>query len=100
MGPRNTGARHRRNGRTAVGDAAPVAWSSVPSRYDVTRHELGALLEGEPRFRVDQVWRGLYEQLAAPDDLTTLPHALGARLAAQLPAALDLVTEQVSGDGD
>jgi hypothetical protein len=28
------------------------------------------ILAGEPRYRVDQVWRGLYEQLCAPDELT------------------------------
>ena len=28
------------------------------------------MLAGEPRYRVEQVWQGLYEQLAEPDDLT------------------------------
>jgi 23S rRNA (adenine2503-C2)-methyltransferase len=72
----------------------------VTARYDVTRAELAELLAGEPRYRVDQVWRGLYEQLAAPDELTALPTALRTQLAAELPPALQLVTESVSDRGD
>ena len=42
------------------------------TRYDADRDELGELLDGEPRYRVDQVWQGLYEQLAdaGGDDAT------------------------------
>jgi 23S rRNA (adenine2503-C2)-methyltransferase len=79
---------------------APVAWTFVPARYDVTRDELAGLLDGEPRFRVDQIWRGLYEQLSGPEELTTLPRRLRARLATELAPALWLVTEQATDDGD
>jgi 23S rRNA (adenine2503-C2)-methyltransferase len=72
----------------------------VPSRYDVDRDELAALLDGEPRYRVDQVWSGLYEQRAEPAEMTSLPKALRARLEAALPTALEPVTESVSDDGD
>ncbi len=72
----------------------------MPTRYDVSRDELAAILDGEARFRVDQVWRGLYEQRAELDELTALPKALRQRLAHDLPSALTLVTEQVSDDGD
>ena len=72
----------------------------MSSTYDLDRDQLGALLDGEPRYRVDQLWSGLYEHLAAPDELTTLPKALRARLADELPPALTLVTEHVSDDGD
>ena len=72
----------------------------MPTRYDVTREELAALLAGEPRYRVEQLWRGLYDQLAAPEEITALPAALRARLAAELPPALDLVTERTSDGGD
>jgi 23S rRNA (adenine2503-C2)-methyltransferase len=61
---------------------------------------LAALLEGTPTYRVEQVWRGLYEQLAEPAALTTLPKPLRASLAAQLPTALTPVTESVSESGD
>jgi 23S rRNA (adenine2503-C2)-methyltransferase len=72
----------------------------VPTRYDVDRDELGALLVDEPRYRVDQVWKGLYEQLAAPAELTVLPTTLRARLESELPPALTLVVERVSDAGD
>jgi 23S rRNA (adenine2503-C2)-methyltransferase len=49
--------------------------------YDLDRDALAERLAGEPRYRVDQLWDGLYRQLATPDELTTLPKALRARLA-------------------
>ena len=48
----------------------------MPTRYDLDRAALADLLAGEPRYRVDQVWDGFHRQLAAPDELTTLPKAL------------------------
>lgn len=68
--------------------------------YDLDREAFGALLSGEPRYRLDQVWSGLYEQLADPDDITNLPKALRTRLGAELPHALTPVTESVSDRGD
>ena len=41
--------------------------------YTPDREELAALLAGEPRYRLDQVWAGLYTQLALPADITTMP---------------------------
>lgn len=75
--------------------------SSAPiSRYSVSRDQLGQLLGDVPRYRLDQVWTGLYDQLASPSELTTLPKALRADLDAVLPLALDLATESVSDDDD
>ena len=74
--------------------------SGAPTRYDLGRDDLHSWLAGEPRFRVEQLWHGLYGELAEPDELTTLPKTLRARLAAELPAALTLVTEQTSDAGD
>jgi 23S rRNA (adenine2503-C2)-methyltransferase len=73
---------------------------AVPTRYGVRREELEVLLADEPRYRVDQAWAGLYEQLAAPDEMTTLPRALRARLTVALPPALAVAVEQVSDGGD
>jgi 23S rRNA (adenine2503-C2)-methyltransferase len=70
------------------------------SRYDVDRSALGALLEGEPRYRADQVWQGLYDLLADPAELTVLPKALRARVADLLPEALAPAAESVSRAGD
>jgi len=74
--------------------------AATATRYDLTRDEFGQLLTGEPRYRLDQVWAGLYEQLADPSDITNLPKALRARLDAELPMALELVAESVSDQGD
>jgi 23S rRNA (adenine2503-C2)-methyltransferase len=71
----------------------------VATLYDPTRDELAELLAGEPRYRLDQLWTGLYEQRAIPDELTTLPKGLRATLTEALPMALQQVTESVSDDG-
>ena len=72
----------------------------VPTRYDLTRGDLDTLLAGEPRYRVDQVWTGLYQQWSGPEELTTLPKALRARLADELPAGLAPAAESVGDDGE
>jgi 23S rRNA (adenine2503-C2)-methyltransferase len=73
----------------------------VVSRYDLTPAELADLLPGEPRYRVDQVWDGMYRRLVDPSELTDLPKALRARLAreAVLRPALTLDHEAVSEGG-
>ena len=71
----------------------------VPTRYDLSRDELALALGGEPRYRLDQLWSGLYEHLATPNELTTLPKSLRSRLDVDLPAALVPITEHVSDDG-
>ena len=51
--------------------------------YDFDYQELGAELEswGQPRYRADQIWHGLYRQLVSqPDQFTSLPSALRHRL--------------------
>ena len=72
----------------------------MTTRYDVSRDELAAVLSGAPRYRVDQVWNGLYSRLGEPDTWTDLPRALRAELAARLPVALSPVTESVSDKSD
>ncbi len=74
--------------------------SSATTRYDLDRDDLVAHLHGEPRYRLDQLWSGLYDQLAEPAEITNLPKSLRARLDAELPTALTPVTESVSDAGD
>jgi len=69
------------------------------TRYELDRAALGELLADEPRYRADQVWAGLYGQLADPGELTNVPKALRARLDQELPPALQLAAESVSHDG-
>jgi 23S rRNA (adenine2503-C2)-methyltransferase len=73
---------------------------AVPTRYDLDRGALVELLAGEPRYRVDQVWDGLYRQLAEPAELTSLPKALRARLDDAAPPALAPVAESTDATGD
>lgn len=70
------------------------------TRYGASRADLTSLLTGQPSFRVEQVWRGLYDELRDPADLTTLPKDLRNEVATALPLALDMMTEVVSDDGD
>jgi 23S rRNA (adenine2503-C2)-methyltransferase len=70
------------------------------TRYGASRDDLTSLFDGLPRYRVDQVWQGLYEQLATPEELTNLPKALRAEVAAALPLALEVVTERTSDRGE
>ena len=70
------------------------------TRYGASRDDVGAALVGEPRYRVDQVWQGLYTQLLAPEEMTALPKALRARVEAELPLALHQEVRRVSDDGD
>ena len=72
----------------------------VPTRYDVTRKALADRLDGEPQYRLNQLWDGLYTQLADPSDITNLPKSLRQRLDQELPTALTLVTESVDETGD
>ena len=58
------------------------------------------MLAGEPRYRLDQLWDGLYSQLAAPADITNVPKALRERLAIELPTALTQLVRSVSDGGD
>jgi 23S rRNA (adenine2503-C2)-methyltransferase len=72
----------------------------MSTRYHVDRDDLGAILRDQPRYRVDQLWSGLYEQLAAPDELTNLPKALRAELEERLPLALEVVASSTSDRGE
>ncbi len=101
----------RRSGRRASTSCAPASTSTPASSTSTAgtrdRHPLrrrprraGGLLTGEPRYRVHQVWQGLYERFARPDEMTNLPRALRERLADELPRGLVAVTESVSDQGD
>ncbi len=72
----------------------------MPSLYDLSRQALGELLDDQPRYRVDQVWQGLYAAGADLDELTDVPKAVRARLAEGAPAALAPLAESVSDDGE
>ncbi|MET0903847.1 MAG: 23S rRNA (adenine(2503)-C(2))-methyltransferase RlmN [Acidimicrobiales bacterium] len=70
------------------------------TRFGASQDDVAALLDGLPRYRVDQVWHGLYERLATPEELTALPKALRTEVAQALPLALEVVTERSSDRGE
>ncbi len=72
----------------------------MPAPYDLTRDELAAMLDGEPAYRVRQVWDGLHARAQRPDEMTELPAALRSTLAADLTPALHEVTRQSADDGE
>jgi 23S rRNA (adenine2503-C2)-methyltransferase len=72
----------------------------VRSLFDVERSELAELLDGEPGYRVDQTWRGLYGEARFPGEMTNLPMTLRTRLTTALPLALEQVVESVADGGD
>ncbi len=67
--------------------------------YDLRRDQLAALLAGEPSYRVDQVWEGLWEQGRRPAEMTSLPRAVRARLEEGLPPALQRVSQSRADRG-
>ncbi len=69
------------------------------TRYDLTRDEWFDLLAGEPRFRLEQIWNGLYHQGRWLSELSNVPAALRERLERELPTALTPVTQSVSDGG-
>jgi 23S rRNA (adenine2503-C2)-methyltransferase len=69
------------------------------SPWTPDRNELAGLIDGEPGYRLDQIWQGLYRNGVPPAELTTLPTALRRRLAAELAPELELVVEQRARDG-
>jgi 23S rRNA (adenine2503-C2)-methyltransferase len=71
----------------------------MPAPYDLTRQELARLLEGEPAYRVRQVWEGLHARARWPEEMTELPAGLRASLQAALPAALREVSRRTADGG-
>jgi 23S rRNA (adenine2503-C2)-methyltransferase len=72
----------------------------MPAPYDLTRQELAVILDGEPPYRVRQVWDGLHLRVQRPEELTELPTALRTTLADALPPALHEVSRQSADDGE
>jgi len=63
----------------------------MSSRYGITRAELTDALQssGEPRYRAQQLFDGLYVKRAPLEELSNIPRALRARLEQELPLALE-----------
>jgi 23S rRNA (adenine2503-C2)-methyltransferase len=75
-----------------------------PLVFDLTFDDLKALLVkwGEPAYRTQQIWQGLYQNLwGTPDEFTNLPKTLREKMASQLSwNAFVPVTVLTSQDGE
>lgn len=75
--------------------------SQVPTTlYDLGRTALGEFLAGQPTYRVDQIWDGLYRQFRNPGEITTIPASLRQAISEKFPPALHITTESVTDGGD
>jgi 23S rRNA (adenine2503-C2)-methyltransferase len=71
----------------------------VASIYECTKEELSTLLEGEPRYRVEQLWHGLWVEGLSIASITTIPASLRTRLAEEFPPALEVANDVASDHG-
>lgn len=78
--------------------SSPRLPANCRSPWTPDRTEYSALLDGQPSFRVDQIWRGLYERNDDLQAVTDLPKALRADLASSFGPALRLLSEQRTSD--
>src|ERR1700683_2329336 len=69
------------------------------SFYEFSKEGLAELLVDEPRYRVDQVWHGLWSEGQSLDAITTIPKVLRARLAERFPASLEVINDVASDLG-
>ena len=68
-------------------------------RYGVDKRSIANLLDGEPSYRVDQVWRALYGDCGPSSTWTTLPTTLRATLEEKLPSSLTELHASEADDG-
>jgi 23S rRNA (adenine2503-C2)-methyltransferase len=72
----------------------------MASIHDLDRESIGAALAGQPAWRVDQVWTGLYSSFLPVAEIATLPAALRTALDGAHPAALREARREVADSGD
>ncbi len=84
------------------GDIPPEDSPSAPpgsSPWTPSLEEWQTLLDGEPSYRLDQLWRGLYSEQLEPNEISTLPKGLRQRIGEHFKPSLDLATKQSADDG-
>jgi 23S rRNA (adenine2503-C2)-methyltransferase len=72
---------------------------TVTSIYEYSKDELASLLKGEPRYRLDQLWHGLWAEGLEVGSITTIPTSLRARLREQFPSSLEVANDVASDQG-
>jgi 23S rRNA (adenine2503-C2)-methyltransferase len=78
----------------------PVSRVAATGPFDLSPTDLEALLDGEPRYRVRQVWDALHRRSAWPGEMTELPRALRERLSRPLAPALTPVARLEADGGE
>ncbi len=68
------------------------------SPWSPTKEQLVELMGDQPRYRADQIWRGLYEQGRPPSELPNIPKKLKAALSTELTPSLLLKAKQENND--
>ncbi len=71
----------------------------VKSRYDASREDIAAIIGDAPKYRLDQIWQGLYTEFQAPLEITTISKEMRTKLDTALPSSLELVTSRDSDRG-
>ncbi len=71
----------------------------VRSVYDLDIADLASLLVDEPRYRVEQVWRGLWDEGLDVGQITTIPKVLRQRLSTEFPPTLEVANDVASDLG-
>ncbi len=71
----------------------------MTSIYASSKEELAHLLEGEPRYRLDQVFRGLWVEGLALEEITTVPKSLRNRLGERFAPSLAVANDVRSDHG-
>jgi 23S rRNA (adenine2503-C2)-methyltransferase len=71
----------------------------VTTIYEYAKEELADFLVDEPRYRLDQLWRGLWADGLAIEGITTIPKALRAELVARFPSSLKVLGDVASDHG-
>ena len=71
----------------------------MTSVFEYSKEELAELLIDEPRYRVEQLWHGLWNEALGIDEVTTIPKALRQRLGEQFLSALTVLNDVQSDRG-
>lgn len=69
------------------------------SLYDATRADFETAFVDAPRYRIDQLWNGLYSQFLEPHDITTLPATVRTQLDDTFKQALEPTIRTTADDG-
>jgi 23S rRNA (adenine2503-C2)-methyltransferase len=71
----------------------------MASVFEYSKEQLGELLSAEPRFRIDQLWHGLWSEALTISEVTTIPKSLRQSLEERFAPALAVLTDVQSNHG-